>query len=98
TADQPAQPCLSSRIPHGTPVTRRALLMIERAEERLRALGFHVFRVRYNTAEDGAIIAKLQVEPSEMARLDPLASQLERDLPGISVSRLMLDQSGYQAP
>jgi uncharacterized protein len=98
TADQPAQPCLSSRIPHGTPVTRQALMMIESAEDRLRAAGFHVFRVRYNTAEDGAIIAKLQVEPSEMARLDPLTSQLERDLRGIGFSRMMIDPIGYQPP
>jgi len=98
TADQPAQPCLSSRIPHGTPVTRQALMMIESAEDRVRALGFHVFRVRYNTAEDGAIIAKLQVEPSEMARLDPLTSQLERDLRGIGFSRMMIDPIGYQPP
>ena len=98
TADQPAQPCLSSRIPHGTPVTRRALMMIESAEDRLRAAGFDVFRVRYNTAEDGAIIAKLQVEPSEMARLDPLTSQLERDLRGIGFSRMMIDPIGYQPP
>jgi len=72
--------------------------MIERAEERLGALGFDVFRVRYNTAEDGAIIAKLQVEPSEMARLDPLASQLELDLCGIGFSRMMIDPIGYQPP
>ena len=98
TADQPAQPCLSSRIPHGTPVTRQALMMIESAEDRLRAAGFHVFRVRYNTAEDGAIIAKLQVEPSEMARLDPLASQLEGDLRKIGFSRMTIDPIGYQAP
>jgi uncharacterized protein len=98
TADQPAQPCLSSRIPHGTPVTRQALMMIESAEDRVRALGFHVFRVRYNTAEDGAIIAKLQVEPSEMAQLDPLASQLEGDLRKIGFSRMTIDPIGYQAP
>jgi pyridinium-3,5-biscarboxylic acid mononucleotide sulfurtransferase len=98
TADQPAQPCLSSRIPHGTPVTHRALMMIERAEDRLRTLGFHVFRVRYNTAEDGAVIAKVQVQPSEMARLHPLANQLERDLRGIGFSRMMIDPIGYQPP
>jgi uncharacterized protein len=98
TADQPAQPCLSSRIPHGTPVTRQALMMIESAEDRLRALGFRVFRVRYNIAEDGATIAKLQVEPSEIARLHPLATQLERDLLGIGFSQMMIDPIGYQPP
>ncbi len=47
TADAPAQPCLSSRIPHGTPVTREALGFVERGEASVRALGFRIFRVRY---------------------------------------------------
>jgi len=98
TADQPAQPCLSSRIPHGTPVTREALLMVENAEDRLRAAGFRVFRVRYNIAKDGAITAKLQVDPSELARLYRLTTQLERDLRLMGFSRMMIDPIGYQPP
>ena len=98
TADQPAQPCLSSRIPHGTPVTREALLMVENAEDRLRAEGFRVFRVRYNIAKDGAITAKLQVDPSELARLYRLTTQLERDLRLMGFSRMMIDPIGYQPP
>ena len=98
TADQPAQPCLSSRIPHGTSVTREALLMVENAEDRLRAEGFRVFRVRYNLAKDGAITAKLQVDPSELARLYPLTTQLERDLRLMGFSRMMIDPIGYQPP
>jgi pyridinium-3,5-biscarboxylic acid mononucleotide sulfurtransferase len=47
TAEVPAQPCLSSRIPHGTTVTREALGLIEGGEKTVRALGFRVFRVRY---------------------------------------------------
>ena len=40
TWDQPASPCLSSRIPYGTPVTPEALRRVEAAEAALRALGF----------------------------------------------------------
>jgi pyridinium-3,5-biscarboxylic acid mononucleotide sulfurtransferase len=98
TADQPAQPCLSSRIPHGTPVTREALLMVENAEDRLRAEGFRVFRVRYYIAKDGAITAKLQVDPSELGRLYPLRTRLERDLRVMGFSRMMIDPIGYQPP
>ncbi len=46
TADKPASPCLASRIPYGTPVTREALARIERAEAAVRALGFRELRVR----------------------------------------------------
>lgn len=45
--DKPAQPCLSSRIPYGTHVTRDALKMISRAEKHLRELGFTDCRVRH---------------------------------------------------
>ncbi len=72
--------------------------MVENAEDRLRALGFRVFRVRYNIAEDGAITAKLQVDPSELGRLYPLRTRLERDLRVMGFSRMMIDPIGYQPP
>ncbi len=48
TADKPASPCLASRIPYGTPVTREILGRIERAEAAVWALGFSDLRVRVN--------------------------------------------------
>ena len=39
TWNQPASPCLSSRIPYGTEVTPERLRLVERAEEALRAIG-----------------------------------------------------------
>lgn len=39
TWNQPASPCLSSRIPYGTEVTPERLVLVERAEAALRALG-----------------------------------------------------------
>jgi uncharacterized protein len=48
TADKPQMACLSSRIPHGQPVTPEKLAMIEQAENVLRDLGFHDVRVRHH--------------------------------------------------
>jgi len=49
TWQQPSSPCLSSRLPYGTEVTRARLEQIERAEEALRALGIAGdLRVRYH--------------------------------------------------
>ncbi len=45
---KPASPCLASRIPYGTPVTREALAKIEAAEDAVRALGFTELRVRHH--------------------------------------------------
>jgi uncharacterized protein len=49
TWSQPSSPCLSSRIPYGTQVTRERLEQIERAEEALRRAGVRGdMRVRYH--------------------------------------------------
>ena len=46
--DKPAQPCLSSRVPYGTPVTIETLSKIEQAEDFLRDLGLREFRARHH--------------------------------------------------
>lgn len=48
TWDRPAAPCLSSRLPYGTPVTLGRLSQVERAERGLRRLGLVEVRVRHH--------------------------------------------------
>jgi len=65
TADKPQMACLSSRIPHGEPVTPEKLTMIEAAENVLKDLGFHDVRVRHH--ELGVSGARGQVSGKERA-------------------------------
>ena len=46
--DKPAQPCLSSRIPYGIPVSVETLSRIEQAEDYLRGLGLREVRARHH--------------------------------------------------
>ena len=46
--DKPAQPCLSSRIPYGTPVTVENLSKVEQAEDYLHGLGLREVRARHH--------------------------------------------------
>ena len=46
--DKPAQPCLSSRVPYGIPVTVENLSKIEQAEDYLRGLGLREIRARHH--------------------------------------------------
>ena len=62
--NKPSFACLSSRIPHGTPVTVAALRQIEAAEDALKALGFKQVRVRHHGE-----VARIEVEPAEIERL-----------------------------
>lgn len=94
TADLPAQPCLSSRIPHGTPVTREALGLIERGEEAVRSLGFRVFRVRYR-APSGA---RVQIAPDEMHFLAGTRDKLFEVLRKAGFGSVEIDPNGYNPP
>jgi pyridinium-3,5-biscarboxylic acid mononucleotide sulfurtransferase len=98
TAEMPAQPCLSSRIPYGTAVTTSGLRMIEQAEEYVRSCGFGIFRVRYLEEPGRPPIAKLQVDPMEMSQLSPLEAQIREALRAIGFRDLVVDPDGYQAP
>ena len=97
TADAPAQPCLSSRIPHGTPVTVEALAMVERGEAHVRSLGFRVFRVRHLAAPSQPIRARVQIAPDEMSRLPALAGELEAGLRAAGYTDVEIDPAGYRS-
>ncbi len=96
TADVPAQPCLSSRIPHGTPVTRDALAMVEAGEEWVRSLGFSVFRVRHIVRGEN-LVARVQIAPEEMGRLEGLRSQIDGGLRAVGYAETEIDPAGYGA-
>jgi uncharacterized protein len=82
TWDRPASPCLSSRIPYGTPVTEGALRRVERAEEALRALGLRELRVRHL-----GDTARVEIAPAELLLLD------DEDL---AAARAAVREAGYR--
>lgn len=99
TADAPAQPCLSSRIPHGTPVTQNALAMVEAGEEWVRSLGFRVFRVRHLEKSAGnEFSARVQVAPEEMQWIDSRRERIEAGLRAVGYGGVEFDPEGYRAP
>ena len=63
-ADKPAQPCLASRLPYGTAVTRERLAAVATVERHLRARGFREVRARHHGAR-----VRLEVEPRHLAEL-----------------------------
>jgi uncharacterized protein len=97
TADAPAQPCLSSRIPHGTPVTIEALSMIERGEALVRSLGFKVFRVRHLALEHETR-ARVLIAPEEMSRIEPVNEKLISGLRAVGYDGVEIDPAGYRSP
>lgn len=88
--NKPSFACLSSRIPHGTPVTVGALRQIEAAEAAVRALGYDQVRVRHH-----GDVARLEVEAGDLGRV--LADR-ERVIEGVRAAGyafVSLDLEGY---
>lgn len=94
THDAPAQPCLSSRIPHGTRVTPGALALVERGEALMRSLGFRVFRVRYIDGETPR--ARVQIAPEEFPLLDTRGGELSAALHEAGFASVEIDPAGYR--
>lgn len=93
TWDRPAAACLSSRVPYGTPVTAETIKRIEEAEERVRALGFRQFRVRYHGE-----MARIEIDRTEMAAaltLD-MCDRLHEAVRAAGFQYATLDLKGYR--
>lgn len=91
-AEKPSMACLASRIPYGEEITPEKLLMVERAEELIRALGFDQVRVR---SHDG--IARVEVPREEIPRLVEHRTEVARGLRRIGFSYVTLDLEGYRS-
>ena len=89
--DRPANACLSSRIPHGQPVTLGKLRRVERAESLLLGRGFRVVRVRHDEAR-----ARVEVGADEVRRLELLWAELLPELLAIGFRGATLDPAGYR--
>jgi uncharacterized protein len=92
TAELPASPCLSSRLPYGTPVTLEALRRVERAEAAVRALGFRELRVRHLGER-----ARVEIAREEMGRLDAaLRAAVEQAVRAAGYAEAAIDPEGYR--
>lgn len=75
TSDKPQMACLSSRVPHGEPVTESKLQMIESAENLLRDLGFFDVRVRHHELASTGALAVPAVLPEVNSLATPSIRQ-----------------------
>jgi uncharacterized protein len=97
TAEKPQMACLSSRIPHGEPVTQEALAMIEAAENVLRDLGFYDVRVRHHSVGNmKQSFARIEVGSRELPRLFEARASVVTALKQIGYVHATLDLEGYR--
>jgi uncharacterized protein len=90
--DKPASPCLASRLPFGTPVTRTALLEVEESERVLRRLGFREVRVRHHGRE-----ARIEVPPPDIPRLLEVFPQVREALRRVGFAEVSVAPDGLRS-
>jgi len=92
TWDKPALACLSSRIPHGTPITLRALNQVDRAESYLRKLGVGQVRVRHH-----GDTARIEVEPRDFLLVRTREREIAAHLESLGFANVVIDPEGYRS-
>ena len=92
TWDKPANACLSSRIPQGTPVTIGLLTKVDRAEQKLRELGFRELRVRHYDDT-----CRVELASAELGRAIEFRAQIVESLRGVGYRYVTLDLDGFHS-
>ena len=90
--DKPAMACLSSRVPHGTPITPELLRQIDGAEDVLVALGFRQFRVRHHNE-----IARIELPAEDFPQAIAQHMQLTNGVKAAGYRFVTLDLAGFRS-
>lgn len=92
--DRPANACLASRFPYGTPLTAEGLARVEAAENTLRDL----WNLRQIRVRDHYPVARLEVPPEEIARLSQPQTRHRAvsELRALGYRYVTLDLVGYR--
>jgi uncharacterized protein len=92
TWDKPANACLSSRIPQGTPVTIGLLSKVDRAEQALRDLGFRQLRVRHYDDT-----CRVELSEEELPTAIELRTGIVDALHAVGYRYVTLDLDGFRS-
>ena len=92
--DKPAAPCLASRIPYFTEVTREKLRQVEKAEAALKREGFRECRVRHH-----GHTARIEVPLEEQPRLRSAGvwGRIEAEVKAAGFERLEIEPDGFRS-
>lgn len=89
--NRPPSPCLATRIPFGTEITRTDLQTVAQAEEILKGFGFTSVRVRYQPP-----VARIEVDPAQIETLAQQREKIMSAFQSLGIKRVLVDLQGYQ--
>ncbi|HUH65154.1 MAG TPA: ATP-dependent sacrificial sulfur transferase LarE [Syntrophales bacterium] len=93
TWDKPPLPCLSTRFPYGTEITKEKVARVARAEEFLSGFGIRQLRVR-----DHGNIARIEVTHADMPIFidEGISKLIAEKLKSLGYAYVTLDVEGYR--
>ncbi|MHB8984412.1 MAG: ATP-dependent sacrificial sulfur transferase LarE [Eubacteriales bacterium] len=91
TANKPANPCLASRFPYGTAITREGLRRVAQAEDFLNSLGVPGARVRHH-----GNLARIEVSGGYLKYVAGRAVEVSARFKEIGYVYVSLDLQGYR--
>jgi uncharacterized protein len=92
TANKPSSPCLATRFPYGTKITREALSQVAEAERFLRNLGIPELRVRHH-----GNLARVEVPQDFFALVIQRSCEISRRLKEMGYTYVTLDIQGFRS-
>lgn len=91
TWKKPAMACLASRIPYGERITPEKLLMVNKAEEFIRGLGFIQVRVRLHGR-----LGRIEAAPEQISRMARMREVISAKLKTFGFVYVSIDLDGYR--
>ncbi len=90
--DRPSEPCLATRFPYGSPITRDALQQVAQGERHLHELGFSTVRVRHRGQ-----IAMIEAPAAEVERLALHRGAIVAFFRSLGFTYVAADLAGYRS-
>jgi pyridinium-3,5-biscarboxylic acid mononucleotide sulfurtransferase len=90
--DKPATPCLATRIPYGTPITRERIEQIRAAESALKSLAITPVRVRHH-----GTVARIEVTPDQLERVFALRESVVSAVKEAGFTYVAIDLEGFRS-
>ncbi len=91
-ADRPASPCMATRFPYGTRLTREKMEAVHQGEVFLRTLGF--YNVRLRVQED---LARIEVDADSLEDILKHREEIIKFLKGLGYRYVTLDLEGFRS-
>lgn len=91
-AERPANPCMATRFPYGTRLTKEKMKRAEQGEDYIRTLGFYNVRLR---VQDNT--ARIEVDEEHLERLLLYRKEIKEYLKNLGYQYVALDLEGFRS-